>query len=211
MRRLFLATVFVVVLLIVGLQGRGLRAESDYFPGLTLDYGAIARPISEKSELPLRLPSYLPGYAAEVEEYGPSIDYQVYFPYLEEVSPTFYSVSLSTIKECSGATACEIYSIRAELITARVLPFSEKLEQMRENPGFSDLQFRSLELGSEGTVPGIFIPSRCFAYCTQSTVVFDLAGVRYTVGVKAGDPAEVVAIATSMIEQPITLEDFNDD
>jgi len=183
------------------------QEEPQYFPGLARDYRSVVGMISEQSELPVRLPSYLAGYAARVEEAG-EINRQVYFPYLVDVHPTTYTVSLSTSDRCLGATACQFYSVKAELITATTPDFSNLVEEMKENPGFEDLNLRTLQLGANGSVEGIFLPSRCLAYCTETQVIFDDQGVRYTVGEKAGAADDVVKMANSMLFAPITVEDY---
>ena len=151
--------------------------QEDYRPVM----GKLAR-----TELPLRLPSYLPGYSAEGNWQGDKI----YYAHIGKVTPHSYVLYLDLAEVCGGATVCSAYELRAEVVRESSSPLTE-----------IEAEWRELRLTPD--IRGVFIPSRCTVNCSQAKIIFDLNGVRYTVAGKAGIPENLVKIANSMIENPI--------
>ena len=121
-------------------------------------------------------------------------------------------MNLGFTENCNGTTACNSVTLKAQKInptTASLNSLAQEIEENLTTPRFGQFETRPISLGTNKEVKGILVPSICFASCTQTKVIFDNQGVRYTVGEKAGNAETVVKMANSMIINPITDEIYD--
>lgn len=148
-----------------------------------------------KSQIPIRLPSYLSGY-----DWDGATAEQIYYPHISKVRPQLYELSIDGAPNCNGATACRFSRFKAEAVGSSPPPLSEFIEE--------DGEGRMIALTNE-KVLGVFLPSECgMVGCTDTQVIFDLNGVRYTFGSKGGRAEPVIKAVNSLIRDPITVADY---
>lgn len=155
------------------------------------DFEEISSLFIEATEIPFRFPSYLSGY-----DWDGATEAQAYYPHIWELRPESYYLSLDGTPDCNGATSCRFITLKAQAVGETALT------NLIEEEG------RKVTLVDGMT--GVYLPSQCGgAGCSDSKLIFDLDGVRYTVGIKGGRANSVIDLGTSMINDPITKSDYD--
>lgn len=148
-----------------------------------------------KSQVPIRLPSYLSGY-----DWDGATSNQIYYPHLLEVRPELYYLSIDGAPNCSGSTSCRFSRFKAEAVGGFPPALSNLIEENGEG--------RLVTLTNQ-KIQAVFLPSECgMVGCTDTKIIFDLDGVRYTFGSKGGRAEPVIKAANSLILNPITESDY---
>lgn len=156
-------------------------------------YSDLIQSLQQRTQLPLRLPSFLPTQGGW--EPGEPIPY---FLNLATSKPSSYSFYLDVTDNCNGATACNEGEIRAK----QVEPTMPSLEQDQWIDSYEQGDLITVEL-AQG-IQGIFAPSVCQVNCNYARVIFDFDGVRYFVGLDVGKKEQLEKTANSIISNPIT-------
>jgi hypothetical protein len=156
-------------------------------------YSDLIQSLQQGTQLPLRLPSFLPTHGGW--EQGESIPY---FLNLATSQPSSYSFYLDLRDNCNGATACNQGEIRAK----QVEPTMPSLEQDQWVDSYEQGDLITVELAQE--IQAIFAPSVCQVYCNYARMIFDFDGVRYFVGLQVGEKEQLEKTANSIISNPIT-------
>lgn len=167
------------------------------FNPLQQKYSDLVPSLQQQTDLPLRLPSFVP--ISGGWQPGDSIPY--YFN-VADSNASSYSIYLDLREKCYGATACNKGEVRAKRIASTTPALNQ--DRWLDTYDQADLKTVALPQG----VQGIFAPSVCHAYCNQARIVFDLDGVRYFIGLKAGKRKQLENIADSIIANPITPQDY---
>jgi hypothetical protein len=171
--------------------------QESMFQPLKQNYPDLIQSLQQRTELPLRLPSFLPTHGGW--EPGESIPY---FFNLAMSDPASYSFYLDLTNNCDGATACNKGEIRAKLVK----PSTPSLEQNQWVETYQQGDLKTVEL-AQG-IQGIFAPSVCQVYCSYARMIFDFDGVRYFVGFDVGKREQLEKTANSIITNPITQQDY---
>ena len=155
----------------------------------------IERQLNRKTQVPVMLPNRLPK-PAQVKR---SKRVSRLHPSVSEAGADRYSVNLELLPDCDGATACNWGSIRGRQLGRQAPPLKSEIQYKGMTPKrkCANTQQRSIELA--GGKRGYFFPSVLFASCTDSKIVWDSNGHRYTVGVKGGSFQQVKALANRVI------------
>jgi hypothetical protein len=124
-----------------------------------------------KTKVPLRLPTYL---ATEKEAYS-------LYAIVELVSQSAYKVQLAFTQDCTGGNVCHYGQVSGRVVKA--------------GEGRPKGEIISLTNG----LIGYFTDATCGAVCSDSTVTWDEAGYRYTVGLKAEKLDTLKKVAESAI------------
>ncbi len=134
---------------------------------------AIFQPIltdlQQKTQLPIRLPTYVP----ETDESIPV------YARLETVTPSRYQIMLAFTEDCTGGTACRLGAISGEIISPQHTPLTGEKVAV-----------------AEGLI-GYLTPSICRANCSDAILTWEQEGVRYTVALKAGKIEQLTRMANS--------------
>jgi hypothetical protein len=172
-------------------------------PDMATDYQPLLVRL-QMTGIPLRLPTYVPATAAirnaDPQETAATRKLPVY-AHLDTDTPNGYAITLGYTETCDGGNTCRLGSLVADRITNGTPPIDEQYGFMKPNAGFKGVRsaevMTSVDL-SQG-IKGQFIPWICGASCNDAKVVWNEGGYRYSVGIKVGDKAELVAMANSAI------------
>jgi hypothetical protein len=149
----------------------GLRVDS------TPDFSMLTDAILEGSDVPLRLPAFLP-YLDPTDPIAASIVY---------TDSSSYEVALGWGSDCfsremrSGAGNCHYGTIRGSSHT------------LDENAG------RRVPLILRGGIHAYFIGFTCGANCDDAAVGWNESGYHYSISLKAGSKKELIKVANSAI------------
>lgn len=168
--------------------------------------------MQSQTKVPLRVPTYIPKQAlvadsetgkpqpyiaVRINESGQFSEINAFVIQMQRDS---YSISLDAAKDCRGATACSFGSFTGKEIKS-VISFRAELPYL-DDPNFSPV-YKSSEEPSEVTltnnIKGYFIPYICTASCSESLVLWDENGFRYSVGIRYASKQTMVRMANSAI------------
>lgn len=135
-------------------------------------YAYIRETLPDATRVPLHLPTFIP-FIGDAQN--------PVFSILEAKDSGSYAIQLAWAADCTGGNWCHLGSIRG---SANPIPI--------EGPGVPV----SLHRG----ITGYFVRSRCYAFCTEATILWTQDENHYAIGVKAGDEKIVVKMANSAIE-----------
>jgi hypothetical protein len=124
------------------------------------------------------------------------------YPYLRSTDSQSYEISLDHTPDCRGAGYCNDGVLKGERIT-QTTPSIQTRYSFETQPNFQPEARSPEQIGNvalaRGTT-GYFVPYVCGANCDSSKVVWDQGSYRYTVGIRYGAKATVIALANSAIE-----------
>lgn len=168
---------FLLLTLVVG---TGVAAQKDGRAKLSGSESAdlfqkIRPTLLEKTQVPLRLPSYL-GRGMKEEDGMSAI--------LEKATPSEYEIQLAWDATCDGGNWCHVGTLKG---SKEPIPIGYDGE--RKTSAVSLAQ----------SIKGTFAEARCYAYCEESVVSWQQDGYYYEIGVKAGRKLELVKTANSAI------------
>lgn len=177
--------------------GLALHAGTQQLPpsisNATTLFDAI-RPTLRRTNIPLRLPTYLPQDLRIEPGYEPP-PIQAVFP--EPPSHRGYEVILGYSQTCSGGNACRFGTVTGRLKPA--LSIESEYAGVRRYRGVKSKEpMQKVKLAHH--IEGWFVPWTCGANCSDAKVVWDEYSYRYSVGIKLGDRASLVKMANSAIE-----------
>ncbi len=170
------------LLLIVGLVGfaRFSQSQPSGAPVVRSTATALREVIEQASEVPVRLPDTIPPLA------------ESYFASISDAQKERYSVSLDFVEDCYGVRACSFGQVTGEEAPTQSIESESRLAPGFEPVAQSPNPQQTVTLAKG--IQGYFIPYVCGANCSDSKVVWEEGGYRYSVGIKGGslDPeAEV--------------------
>jgi hypothetical protein len=137
-----------------------------------IGYSEARATLSSTTQIPLRLPSFIP-FAGDANH--------PVFSILEEKESKSYAVQLAWAKECTGGNWCHLGSIRGSAAPMVV-------------------EGKRIPIHLHKSIRGFFVPARCFAYCTEATIIWSEGGNYYAVGIKAAGEKTVMKMANAAIE-----------
>ncbi|MBD2121295.1 hypothetical protein [Trichocoleus sp. FACHB-262] len=151
-------------------------------------------PTLKRTQIPLRLPTYLPQDLQIEANYEPP-PIQAVFP--EQPSNRGYKIVLGYSPTCSGGNACRLGTVAGHLKPAQSI--ESEYAWVRRYPGVKFPEpMQKVKLAND--IEGWFIPWTCAANCSDAKVVWDEYSYRYSMGIKVGDRAALVKMANSAIE-----------
>ena len=124
-------------------------------------------------QVPVRLPSRLPNMGQGSQQVYASV---------ERATSESYSVILGTEAGCTGGNYCRLGTIAAEKVTGDTIPLPE-----------------GKKVTLQDGVVGYYFFNECGANCPDNTVVWEQAGMRYTVGIKSGREEQLIQMANATI------------
>jgi hypothetical protein len=127
--------------------------------------------LKQQAGIPVLLPDYLFGGDGASEVYA----------ILETANPSQYRVMLAFTPDCTGGTACRLGEVTGAQLT----------------PDLPPLEGKTVPL--DNGISGYFVDAVCAANCSDATLSWEQSGGRYTVGIKAGKPENLVKMANSAI------------
>lgn len=133
----------------------------------------IFRPIFPALKAQTEVPIFLPGDIPGIEPSEPL------YAILESATASSYQILLAYTEDCNGGSACRLGGV---LGTAA-----------------ADTPLNGKPVALQNGITGYFVESTCGANCSDATLTWEQTGYRYTVGIKAGNEAELVEIANSAI------------
>jgi hypothetical protein len=134
----------------------------------------VFRPIFPALKAQTQVPVFLPGDIPGVEQS------ESLYAILESATASSYQILLAFTENCNGGNACRLGSISGQRGTEP-----------------SSLEGQSVAL--RDSITGYFVEATCGANCSDATLTWEQDGYRYTVGIKAGDEADLVEMANSAI------------
>jgi len=135
-------------------------------------FGDVTPALLQKTRVPLRLPSYIPG-SGDKE--------QPLYAILEVSESSRYEIQLAWDKNCLGGNAC-----REGTIAGSVDP---PVEEHRPR----------VPVTLKGGIRGYFIDTECGAHCDDSSVGWRQGGYYYSISVKAERKTTLIRMANSAI------------
>lgn len=134
----------------------------------------IFRPIFPALKAQTQVPVFLVGDIPNVEQSEPL------YAILASATASGYQILLAFTENCNGGNACRLGSIS----------------------GQAEAETPSLEgqpVALRDGITGYFVEATCGANCSDATLTWEQEGYRYTIGIKAGNEADLVAMANSAI------------
>ena len=136
-------------------------------------FDPILLELQQKTDVPLRLPTYL---ATEAET-------NPLYAIVEKATPEHYEVQVAFTRDCSGGNACHYGTLSGQAVKRVV-------SRKKGKPV-------SLVKG----ITGYFVDAKCGANCSDSVLVWMEHDFRYTIGIKAADMETLIRVANSAIAQ----------
>lgn len=133
-------------------------------------FRSIFPALQYQTEVPIVLPGYIPGGDSTSPLYA----------ILESATASGYQILLAFTEDCNGGTACRLGSVSGQVAD-----------------GTTPLEGQPVTL-NDG-ITGYFVEATCGANCSDATLTWEQNGYRYTVGIKAGNEADLVEMANSAI------------
>lgn len=137
----------------------------------TFVFREIEPQLHEKTKIPLRLPTYLPG----VDEQHPI------FAVIDSADEASYEILLAVELPCEGQNNCTYGSVRGS---------SSRIE---------DAAVKGIRVNLKGGLRGIFKKAICHAYCDEATLTWKEGEFYYSVGMKAGKMKDLIDVANSAL------------
>jgi hypothetical protein len=159
--------------------------------------------------IPLHLPTYIPA-VVKIRSGNPQANVTTLklpvYAHLDEATPNGYTITIGYSKTCDGGNVCRLGTVVAQRLTNGTPPIDEQYAFMKPNFGFKGQRSPEpmISVNLAQGIQGYFIPWICGATCNDAKVVWDQQGYRYSVGIKVGDQAELMAMANSAIENTIS-------
>lgn len=139
----------------------------------TFVFREIEPRLREKTKVPLRLPTYLPG----VDEQHPI------FAVIDTVDGAGYEILLAVELPCEGQNNCTYGSVRGS--SSRI----------------GDSAVKGIRVNLKGGLRGIFKKAVCHAYCDEATLTWKEGEFYYSVGMKAGKMKDLIGVANSALRK----------
>lgn len=137
-------------------------------------FKSIVSTLQSKTKVPVLLPSFIP-------QTGPGTPV-----YIETIAHrSYYEIHLAYAQDYQQSTACNLGNIKGELTSGVIIAPDE-----RELPP----QIITLKSGTKA----YFFDATCGASCSNSDLIWDQGGYRYTVSIKAAKLKSLVDMANSM-------------
>jgi hypothetical protein len=127
--------------------------------------------LQQKTRVPIKLSSYI---AAE-EETNPL------YAIITKATSNGYELELAFTTDCGGANVCHYGIVSGTIALGSKRPRGKPVKLVRG-------------------ITGYFIDAKCDWTCTDSTLTWQQAGHRYTVGIKAADVDTLRKVANSAID-----------
>jgi hypothetical protein len=134
-------------------------------------YDSIRERLIKETKVPLHLPAFIPFTG---DSSNPV------FAILDSTDMGRYEIQLAWSADCNGGNWCHLGSIQGSTD-----PIS--------------IEGRKIPVSLRGGVKGYFVSSRCYAYCTDATILWSQDGAHYSIGIKAGDEKLLLKMANSAI------------
>ena len=134
-------------------------------------YANIRETLPNETRVPLRLPTFIPFLGTAQNPV---------FSILEKKDLRNYKILLAWAKDCNGGNWCHLGSIQG---SADPIPID----------GYK------VPISLGGGIRGYFVPSHCYAFCTEATIMWRQDGNHYAVGIKGGDEKTVLKMADSAV------------
>lgn len=147
--------------------------------GSKADFGKLRAALHEQTDVPVRLPAFLP-YIDATNPIAAS---------LVSTTSSSYEIALGWGEECffpgqrEGAGACHYGTIRGST------------ERLTENEG------RRVPIVLVGGLHGYFIASTCGAHCDDAVIGWQESGYHYSISMKAESEKVLIKVANSAISQ----------
>lgn len=152
------------------------------------------RPTLKRTNIPLRLPTYIPKDLKTEPGYEPP-PLQAALP--EKPSNQGYDVVLGYSPNCSGGNACRFGTVTGYLKPMQSI--TSEYDWIRNYQGVKSKEpFQQVKLINN--IKGWFIPWTCGANCSDAKIVWEEYSYRYSVGVKVGEKASLIKMANSAIK-----------
>ena len=133
--------------------------------------------IREKTAVPIRIPTEVPGLDAETDLYA----------IVGSANETGYTVVLGATPDCEGQHVCSYGTL-----IGTTLPLIKI-----DDYGFTDRRRTRVRL--RNGISGYFYDTVCGAYCSDSWVVWTEGKYRYIIGLKAEKQSNMIKVANSAI------------
>jgi hypothetical protein len=134
-------------------------------------YDSVRERLTRETQVPLHLPIFIPF----TDDSSNPV-----FAILDSTDPRSYEIQLAWSADCKGGNWCHLGSIQGST-----------------NP--ISIEGRKIPVSLRGGIRGYFVSSRCYAYCTEATILWSQDGAHYAIGIKAGDEKLLLKMANSAI------------
>lgn len=138
-------------------------------------FRSIFPALQYQTEMPIILPGHIPGRDSASPLYA----------ILESATASSYQILLAFTENCNGGNACRLGSVSGQSVLSESVPLEGQPVDLRDE------------------ITGYFVEATCGANCSDATLTWEQDGYRYTVGIKAGNEADLVEMANSAIANGI--------
>lgn len=186
----------IAVLFVVG----GFFLARNFSTGLaqqpaTRIFEPIVAVLESKTQVPLKLPTYIPGEN--------SLD-KPFWANITQADSEHYLVTIGFTKDCEGGNYCRYGTVAGEKILPSTPTAQQSYEELISQPDYKPLKqspekAATVKLAKD--IEGYFVPYLCGANCDDAKVFWDEDTYRYLVGVKMGSKDELIQMANSAISQ----------
>lgn len=141
------------------------------------DANGVFAPVIEGIKKQVQIPVRVPNRLADMGQGSHTV-----YASVEGARSESYSIILGTEPGCTGGNYCRLGTVAAEKITTGTIPLrgGEKVTL-------------------QGGLAGWYFFNECGANCPDNTIVWEQAGVRYTVGIKSGRREELIQMANATL------------
>jgi hypothetical protein len=184
---------------------RPILSELPSVPNLEQLYQPILKDL-QMTGIPLRLPTYVPGYRPLPKGSPPIVptgSERSLLAISRRNTPDRYFVMFAYSEDCSGASVCRFGVLGAERLTKETPSIDEQYASGLDSRGGKRSPEPAGSVVLSKGIKGRFIPWVCGANCTDAFVVWEEGGYRYMVGRKVGDRDALVKMASSAIDSAI--------
>jgi hypothetical protein len=140
-----------------------------------------------QTQIPIVLPTEIPHSA-------------IIYAHLDSSDSSSYLISLNNTADCQGETYCSFGNVYAQRVYQDTPSIQSELADSSDSHPTSKSPETAGEVQLAHGITGFFSPYACYAYCTTSDLLWEQNGVRYSVSLRLGSKAALVAMANSAIE-----------
>lgn len=178
----------------------------------------------QRTKIPVRLPTYIPGLNAEksLSKESTIAQSSLQNPYsanlkaekpmvatLASATGNEYVIILGNRPNCQGQNSCKRGSLSATKLTPQALSLDQAFQQAAKfvnNPLFTGERRSSDAMGPvilSNNLKGYFIPWVLSDRYTEAKIIWEQDGVRYSIGIQQGDKESLIKMANSAIKPPL--------